>query len=270
MVEIVDIAPGLWIWRMEHPGWKPGDDWQPVVTCTCVESGGEVLLLDPLWPPDHAAEVWSRFDRRRPTAAVVIKPDHVRDIDRFVERFQIPAFGPRVFFPDDVPRTTLEPVRAGYDLPGGVVAQYDGRDGTETPLWFPLQRTVVFADALTERDGRLRVWSSLWHEQHALPALRELLALPFERVIISHGAPVHDRAAFERALELPPWPCSPLHIAAWAGSLTMVRKLVDGGADLNARDEERHATPLEWAKNAKREAVVAYLEKIAGGVRPGI
>ena len=33
----------------------------------------------------------------------------------------------------------------------------------------------------------------------------ELLALPFERVIVSHGQPVHDRAAFERALALPPW-----------------------------------------------------------------
>jgi len=32
-----------------------------------------------------------------------------------------------------------------------------------------------------------------------------LLDLPFERVIVSHGEPVHDRAAYERALELPPW-----------------------------------------------------------------
>ena len=39
----------------------------------------------------------------------------------------------------------------------------------------------------------------------ALPALRAMLELPFERVIVSHGAPVHDRAEFERALERPPW-----------------------------------------------------------------
>jgi len=32
-----------------------------------------------------------------------------------------------------------------------------------------------------------------------------LLDLPFERVIVSHGEPVHDRNAFERALELPPF-----------------------------------------------------------------
>ena len=28
---------------------------------------------------------------------------------------------------------------------------------------------------------------------------------PFEHVIVSHGEPVHDRSAFEGALELPPW-----------------------------------------------------------------
>jgi hypothetical protein len=43
-----------------------------------------------------------------------------------------------------------------------------------------------------------------WHEERVLPQLRAMLDLPFERVIISHGAPVHDRAAFERALDLPP------------------------------------------------------------------
>jgi len=36
-VEIRDIANGLWIWRMEHHHWKPGDDWQPIVTSTYVE-----------------------------------------------------------------------------------------------------------------------------------------------------------------------------------------------------------------------------------------
>ena len=36
-------------------------------------------------------------------------------------------------------------------------------------------------------------------------ALRALLDLPFERVIVSHGEPVHSRAEYERALERPPW-----------------------------------------------------------------
>ena len=63
----------------------------------------------------------------------------------------------------------------------------------------------MFADGLTAPDGELRVWNATWYERRTLPVLRELLALPFERVIVSHGEPVHDRAAYERALTLPPW-----------------------------------------------------------------
>ena len=32
-----------------------------------------------------------------------------------------------------------------------------------------------------------------------------MLELPFELVIVSHGEPVHDRRAFERALARPPF-----------------------------------------------------------------
>ena len=61
---------------------------------------------------------------------------------------------------------------------------------------------------MTERNGKLLIWGSPWHEKRALPAFRALLELPFERVIISHcdSEPVHTLAAFERALGLPPWP----------------------------------------------------------------
>ena len=42
-------------------------------------------------------------------------------------------------------------------------------------------------------------------EERTLPALRALLELPFELVLVSHGEPVHDRAAFEAALAREPW-----------------------------------------------------------------
>src|SRR5467141_2832424 len=206
-VEVRDVAPGLWIWRVRHHHWKLGSDWEPVVTSTFVESGGERLVLDPLAPPTDAVEVWKRLDERPPTAAVVLLPDHVRDVDQFVDRYHVRAFGPLFFFRDDIPRTELEPIRPDSVLPGGLVALYDGRGRAETPLWLPEQRVIVFGDALTERDGELRVWGSPSHEKRALPAMRELLKLPFEQVIISHAdhEPVYDRAAFERALNLPPW-----------------------------------------------------------------
>ena len=202
-----EVAAGLWLWSVEHPAWRPGIDWGPVVTSTCVESRGEVAVLDPIAPPEGATEVWERLDARPPTLAVVLKPDHVRDVDVFVERYGARAHGPRLFFRHDVPHTELEPIFAGYgfELPGGLVPQYDGRSREETPMWVPERRTLVFADGMTAPDGELRVWATPWHEQAVLPALRALLRLPFEHVIVSHGEPVHDRAAYERALTLPPW-----------------------------------------------------------------
>jgi hypothetical protein len=35
--------------------------------------------------------------------------------------------------------------------------------------------------------------------------MRALLDLPFERVLVSHGEPVHPRSEFEAALERDPW-----------------------------------------------------------------
>jgi glyoxylase-like metal-dependent hydrolase (beta-lactamase superfamily II) len=203
--ELRDVADGLWIWRLDHPDWYPGAAWGPVVSSTCVESGGEIALLDPLAPPDDATEIWSRLDARPPTLVVILKPDHVRDVDLFVRRYGARAFGPDVFFRDDVPETELEWIGPGSELPGGFVALYDGRGRNETPLWLPEQRALVFADALTAPDGELRVWATPWHEERVLPALRALLELPFELVIVSHGEPVHDRREYERALERPTW-----------------------------------------------------------------
>ena len=162
------------------------------------------IEIDPLAPRDDATELWERLDARPPTLVVVLKPDHVRDVDLFVRRYGARAFGPSLFWPHDVPETDLEPIEPGSELPGGLVALYDGRGRNETPLWLPELRAVVFADGLTAPRGELRVWSTPWHEERALPALRALLGLPFEHVLVSHGEPVHDRGAYERALDLPP------------------------------------------------------------------
>ena len=203
--EIVDVAPGLWFWRLEHPDWKPGLGWQPPVTSTCVESGGEVAVLDALAPPDEDDAVWARLDARPPTMAVVLKPDHVRSVDVFVGRYGARAYGPDVFFRGDAPETELDWIGPMSELPGGLVALYDGRGRNETPLWLPEQRALVFADAMTAPEGELRIWATPWHEEWVLPAFRKMLDLPFEHVIVSHGEPLHDRAAFERALELEAW-----------------------------------------------------------------
>jgi hypothetical protein len=204
-VELRDVLPGLWLWRQRHPDWREGNDWDPEVASFAVESRGVALLIDPLAPPPGAREAWDRLDAMRPSVAIVLKPDHVRDIDLFVRWYGVRALGPYLFWPDDIPRTELEPVRPGDELPGGLQAHFDGRGSMETPVFLPEQRALVFADGMTAPRGELGVWSTPWHEERTLPALRALLELPFEHVLVSHGQPVHSRADFEAALERRPW-----------------------------------------------------------------
>ena len=61
-----------------------------------------------------------------------------------------------------------------------------------------------------------------------------------------------------------------LHSAAWNGDLDMATLLVGAGADLSARDEEHHGTPLGWAEvsvditnNPRCKEVAAYLEQLS-------
>ena len=210
-VEVRDVAPGLWLWRQPHPAWREGFDWEPEVSSFAVESRGVGLVLDPLAPPPRAREVWERLEARRPGVVAILKPDHVRDVDLFVRWYGARAFGPQLFWRDDIPHSELELIKPGDELPGGLQALYDGRDTQETPVYLPEQRALVFADAMTAPGGVLRVWATPWHEERTLPALRALLALPFEHVLVSHGQPVHDRAAFEAALEREAW-------SEWSGA----------------------------------------------------
>ncbi len=204
-VEIRDVAPGLWLWRQRHWEWREGDDWEPEVSSFVAESRGEVVLLDPLAPPPSARDVYDRLEAKRPTAVVVIKPDHVRDVDLFVHWYGIPAYGPWLYFKNDMPRVELEPVKPGDELPGGLLALDDGRMSMERPVYLPEQQAIVFADGMTAPGGTLRVWWSEHLEDRVMPVLRTMLDLPFELVLVSHGEPVHPRSEFEAALGREPW-----------------------------------------------------------------
>ncbi len=202
-VEVRDVAPGLWLWRQTHPSWEPGQGWNPEVSSLAVTSGGVSLLLDPLAPAPSARAVWDRIETVDVVA--VLKPDHIRDVDLFARWYGARAYGPQLYWRDDIPKTELTPLRPGDELPGGLRALDDGRGMQETPLYLPEQRALIFADALTAPEGELRVWATPWHDSKTLPALRAMLELPFEHVLVSHGEPVHTRAEFTAALDREPW-----------------------------------------------------------------
>ena len=279
-LEVRDLAPDLWIWRISHPGWTEHVDWQPMVTCVCADLGAERLVIDPLVPPSDARRVWGRLDSRPPTAVALLKPDHVRprwttpaehdaakragrrfewSTDVLARRYGSPVYGPAKLEPGEEPEMAMRPLAAGMEVPGGAVVLADPRGFNETPLWLPAQRVIVFADAMTERNGELRLWTMADIDGSAPRAFSALLDLPFERVIISHGEPVHDRAEFERALQRRPWPAGPLHLYAWKGDLDTVRRLVERGDDINATDDDQGHTVLDWARAGGHEPVIDYL-----------
>ncbi len=177
-----------------------------MVSSFAVRSRGVSLVLDPLAPPPSATEVWDRIEALQPDVAAVLKPDHLRDVELFVRWYGARGFGPSLFWPNDLPRVELETLRVDDELPGGLRAVYDGRLAQETPLYLPDHRALIFADGMTAPEGELRIWARpSAYESRVLPAFRELLQLPFEHVLVSHGEPIHERSDFEAALDREPW-----------------------------------------------------------------
>ena len=62
--ELTDVAPGLWPWQVQYIDWPRGDGWDGKVASTCVESGGEIVLLDPVAPTQEGSKLCSRLDTR--------------------------------------------------------------------------------------------------------------------------------------------------------------------------------------------------------------
>jgi ankyrin repeat protein len=58
---------------------------------------------------------------------------------------------------------------------------------------------------------------------------------------------------------------TPLHLAAGADELAVVKTLLDHGADPAVTDPEYHATPLQWAEFLRSTAVAEYLAERSDG-----
>jgi hypothetical protein len=207
MIEARDVTEGLWLWRQPHPEWAPHLGWEPPVTSFCVTARDTTVVLDALAPP-RGDPVWERLDGLRPSAAVVLKPDHTRDARLVNERYGATVYGAIELTWEQLERVEpFEETAPGSELPAGIVLLDDGRWRRETPAYLRKQRALVFADGLVcDAEGVLRVWATPWHERRVLPALRAIVdGYDFEHVLVSHGEPMHTRAELEAALERPPY-----------------------------------------------------------------
>jgi glyoxylase-like metal-dependent hydrolase (beta-lactamase superfamily II) len=195
-VDVQQIATGLWRWTGWHEEWK--DD----VGSVYYEGGGAVCLIDPLVPPEDAERFWAALDRdverAGGTVHVLITVFwHARSarevLDRYRGRLWAPSRGKAA-----IARragTVTDTFRPGDPLPGGIQAFASGR-GNEVVYWLPEHRALVPGDViLGADDGGIRLCPESWlPEKVGHPelrdALRPLLDLGVERVLVSHGRPV--------------------------------------------------------------------------------
>jgi glyoxylase-like metal-dependent hydrolase (beta-lactamase superfamily II) len=192
-----ELQTGVWHWQAPHPEWKPGQDWDQVVSSYAIEDGDRLLLFDPLAPPSEIDELAAR----RETAIVLTCPWHRRDAHSLAERLGAAVHVPP---PDEGDPNPVEGqvFKEGDRLPVGVEA-LPGMEPNDLVLWIESRRALVAGDTLIDRGHDLEFpadWANKGvPPERILEALRPLLELPVELVLPTHGAPA-DRGALERAL----------------------------------------------------------------------
>ncbi len=195
------MQPGLWQWEAPHPEWRPrpGSNWPELVSSYALEEGDRLLLFDPLAVPSEIEELASRE-----TVIVLTCPWHRRDALSLAERLGAPIYVPP---PDEGDPEPVEGhiFRAGDQLPVGVEA-FPGREPNDLVLWIESRRAIVVGDTVIlgpegpefPYDGEDEQRFGATREQ-VLEKVRQVLELPVELVLPTHGPPT-DRTALERAL----------------------------------------------------------------------
>jgi glyoxylase-like metal-dependent hydrolase (beta-lactamase superfamily II) len=198
--EARSVKPGIWHWQSRHPEWSAPPNWtESEVSSYAVDDGRRLLLFDPLAVP---ADIESLVSNREPVI-VLTCPWHRRDAAALAEKHGWPIHVPP---PDPADPDPVEGkvFRAGDRLPVGISA-YLGMEPNDLLLCVDSHRALVAGDTLLDRGEGL-VFPLDWADrgtgeppEKILKRLRDLLDLPIELVLPTHGAPA-DRAALERAL----------------------------------------------------------------------
>jgi glyoxylase-like metal-dependent hydrolase (beta-lactamase superfamily II) len=213
-MDVQEIAPGLWHWTAKHPEWKPedrgsGEGWDEIVSSYAVVTDDALVLIDPLVPGDEPDRFWEALDRdvdvHGPPAILITVFWHARSAQAIAERYP----GTTIWAPADTPAEVAERLdspntySAGETLPGGVRAHDVSRLG-EMVLYLTSHNAVAFGDVVL--DG-VRLCPDSWlrnvmTRRDVAEALRPLLELDVDLLLLTHGGPVTDdaRVKLEAAL----------------------------------------------------------------------
>lgn len=197
------VAGGLWRWTAWHPEWK-----QDVGSLALV-AGGDLVLVDPLLPEEDEA-AWEDLGRAiegaERTDVVITVFYHDRSSGAIRARWpdvDVHAEAGGIEHIEGIPTHLY---REGDPLPGGLVVHPTPRPG-EAVLWDPVSSSLIAGDVLLGKDGGVVVCPASWlpdgvGREDMATALTPLLDLPLERILVSHGEPVTEkaRAALQKAI----------------------------------------------------------------------
>jgi len=208
----VEVRPGLYTWTAVHPDWTPDDGgpdgWDPEVSSYLYESSDGLVLFDPLILDDATwRAVDERVARLGPPHILITLFWHVRSAREIADRYpgtRVWARGREPFVTEMRKRVDVtDPFELGGPLPAGIQTQ----EPREVVFWIPEHRALVAGDVLlTDRAGgvRLTPWLGDQPPEELRDAVRPLLELPVDLVLLAHGGPVENgRDALERALHAP-------------------------------------------------------------------
>jgi glyoxylase-like metal-dependent hydrolase (beta-lactamase superfamily II) len=238
LLEVTQIADGLWRWTAPHPEWTPEKDkpggWGRMVASVYYEPrAGEadaLALIDPLAPPAGSAEAvkfWTTLDRDvdragLPVVIFVGNGYHPRAAVEFQQRYAAKHGAEIRAHANAVARLGFEPTRLfGADAPrrtGVEIFPIEGLEFGETALFIRRHRALVISDAVIGAGGgRLAVAPESWagageaavalYRERFRASLRRLLDLDPAIVLPSHGEPAlaGGRGALAAALKSPAW-----------------------------------------------------------------
>ena len=152
-------------WLSPHPAWEEGEDWPAEVPVVRYETEDEVVVIDPLLPPDDGFDPGGK-----PVRVLLTQQAHYRGTDDFVARWDASVWS----------RPTTD------ELPRGVEALE--LDGEPRQVLFLIREhaTLVSGDVLSGTTGTMRVFVDDADREPLLDSLERVADLPIERVIVPH------------------------------------------------------------------------------------
>ena len=192
-MEALRVAEGLWRWTAVHPRWEYWPNHERVareVGCVYYEAPDAAVLVDPLVPAGEEDDFFRHLDadvsrRGLPVAILLTAEWHRRSADELAARYD---------------------ARIGDPLPAGVEEiPIEGADERQVAYFIRPHAALVVAEIFeVDIDGELHVGQSpvLKRPAELEASLDRLMALPVERLLVSHGEPVLEdaRARMSEAL----------------------------------------------------------------------